>query len=171
MTLTLGRQAGAVGPDAIELRAVLDHTEAVVTYSVTLSMTGVSLPAVDLTAFGGRLDPGVGSVGFQLSRTGERLEARMSWSSDGVTWTSATSEPSTEAGRDALPGSPEWAEALIWRTLTGVQSLRLEMGVAGSLDNPTLTVESNLGEAVANSLRTELGREIARAETEVRVRR
>ncbi len=131
-------------------------------------MTGVGLPEVDLGPFGGRLGLGEGRALFSFARVGQALEARLSWQSDSVVWTASPGEPTSEAARDALPGSRAWARDLVWRTLTGVRSVELEMALTGSLEDPSLTVASNLGDAVAESLRRELGREIEDAEARVR---
>lgn len=168
MELTVGREGAAQGPRDFNLAAVLDHTGDVIRDSVSLAMTGIGLPEVNLDAFGARLGLGQGQAEFGLRREGEQIRARMQWISDDVQWTRAPGEPTTETARDALPGSAEWARDLVWRTLSGIGQVRLEMGLSGTLDDPALSVSSNLGQAVAESLRRELGAEIEAAEARVR---
>ena len=168
MEITLGREGGAQGPTGLSLSAVLDHTGEVIRDSASLGLTGIDLPEIDLEAFGGRLDLGQGRSTFALRREGEQIEARLRFTSDQLEWTRAPGEPSTEAAREALPGSAAWARDLVWRTLTGVGSVELDMVLAGNLQNPSLSVSSNLGQAVAESLRRELGAEIEAAEARVR---
>lgn len=168
MELTVGREGGVAGPSGLRLAAVLDHTGAVARDSLALDLTGVALPEIDLGPFGGRLGLGEGVTAFGLVRAGERIDAHLTWRSNAVVWTRSPEEPRTEAARDALPGSRAWAEDLIWRTLTGVSSVELDMGLSGSLASPSLSIRSNLGDAVAASLRRELGRQIDAAEARVR---
>ena len=48
------------------------------------------------------------------------------------------------------------------------QDVEIEVRFTGSVRGPSLAIGSNVGRAVAQSLRRELGREIARAEEQVR---
>jgi hypothetical protein len=56
----------------------------------------------------------------------------------------------------------------VWSTLTGIERLELGMGLRGAIESPSLTVTSNMGEAVAASLQRELGQQIADAEARLR---
>ncbi len=56
----------------------------------------------------------------------------------------------------------------MWRTLAGIDRIQLGMGLEGTLSNPSVTITSNIGEAVAASLRRELGQQIADAEARLR---
>jgi hypothetical protein len=164
MEITLGRQEGAQGPLGLSLSAVFDHTSETIRDSVTAGLDGVRLPEIDLGRFGGRLDLGLGESTFALRRAGDRLDAQLHWVSTDLGWTRTTGDP------QATPelGTVEWARDLIWRTLTGVQRVELGMGLTGSIEDPSISITSNLGEAVAASLRRELGDQIAQAEARVR---
>ncbi len=177
MEITIGREDGVVGPTGLSLGAVLDHTTSVVRDSVSLSMSGVNLPRVAIDAFGGILDLGAGENQFSLVRDGERIEARMLWVSENVSWEDlvggTVGSPAPDAAGSALAGafdigSEEWARDLVRRTLAGMPGVELEMGLSGSLTSPSLSVSSNLGDAVASSLRREVGQEIAAAEARLR---
>lgn len=199
MEISLGREQGVQGPGRVSLSAVLDHTGATIRDSVDLSLSGFGLPRIAIDAFGGSLDLGQGQAAFTASRTGERIAARLRWTTEDVSWLglvdggpgAAGSQPdSVAAGADtaaAAPsgnagqrlagalqqvrgevGSPEWARALVRRTIGGLERVELSMAVEGTLQSPELSVSSNLGAAVAESLRREVGREVEAAEARMR---
>jgi uncharacterized protein (TIGR03545 family) len=165
LEISLGREAGAQGPRRVSLSAVLDHTSEIVRDAVDVGLDGVSLPEIDLSAFGGRLDLGLGQSTFSLNRVGDELQATLQWVSTDLGWTRTGGAPPT-----APPeiGTAAWARELVWRTLTGVDRVELGMGLEGTIDAPSISITSNLGEAVATSLRRELGEQIAQAEARVR---
>jgi uncharacterized protein (TIGR03545 family) len=165
MELALDREGGAEGPTSASLRALLDHTSEVLRDSAALALAGVSLPEIELGPLGS-LDLGLGESTFAFSRVGEQLDARLRWVSSDLGWTRADAP---------APGSPapeigtaDWARELVWRTLTGVERVELDMGLAGSLESPSLSVASNLGDELAASLRRELGQQIEEAEARLR---
>jgi uncharacterized protein (TIGR03545 family) len=164
MEVTIERGEGVTGPDGLSLAAVLDHTGGVPRDSVSLSMTGVGLPQLQIDAFGGVLDLGEGATSFSVLREGDEIEARMRWMSDQLNW--LTEE--VEAVATPEIGSEAWGRDLVRRTLAGLSRVELNMALAGSLESPQLIVSSNLGDAVAESLRREVGQEIAAAEARIR---
>ena len=164
MEVTIQRAEGVMGPDGLSLAAVLDHTGGVPRDSVSLSMTGVGLPQLQIDAFGGVLDLGEGATSFSVLREGDEIEARMRWMSDQLNW--LTEE--VEAVATPEIGSEAWGRDLVRRTLAGLSRVELNMALAGSLESPQLIVSSNLGDAVAESLRREVGQEIAAAEARIR---
>jgi hypothetical protein len=166
MELTLGRGEGAQGPTGITLAALLDHTTDVLRDTAALALSGVSLPEIDLGPLGGRLDLGLGESTFRLRRVGEQIDANLRWVSTDLGWSRGDGQP-LSATRPQV-GTAAWARDLVWRTLTGVDRVELGMGLTGTLESPSLTVTSNLGEAVAASLRRELGQQIADAEARLR---
>ena len=183
MDITVGRSDGVSGPEGLSLAAVLDHTRDVPRDSVSLSMSGVGLPELRLDAFGGVLDLGQGAAAFSVLREGGRIEARMRWSSEELSWlaggpsvidSAGVEAPAVEAavtppaGGAPAVGSEEWARDLVRRTLAGLSSVDLDMALVGSIENPELEVSSNLGDAVAASLQREVGQEIEAAEARIR---
>jgi hypothetical protein len=162
--LEVARGAAVQGPRGLTLFASLDHTADVTRDSVALGLSGVDLPRIDLPAIGGALDLGAGESSFALSRVGNEIDARLHWTSDQVGWT----RPSAAPASTPPLGSAEWARELIWRTLEGVQRVELTLGLAGDLESPALSVESNVAGAVAESLRRELGAQLEEAEARLR---
>jgi len=167
MELLVGRQEGVQGPEGLSLAALLDHTTAVIRDSVALSLTGVGMPALDLDAFGGRLALGQGDVQFGLSRVGEEISARMRWASDDLEWIREGVEPAATPSTAEI-GSADWARDFVWRAISDLRSVELEMGLSGSIDSPSVTISSNIGSAVGQALRNALGDEIEAAEARVR---
>jgi uncharacterized protein (TIGR03545 family) len=166
LEITLGRERGVQGPRGASLFAVLDHTTEVLRDSAHLALSGVSLPQIDLAAIGGRLDLGEGESTFSFRRIGEEIQAQLFFTSDDLSW-SRTDGSAPPADRPPL-GTVEWAQDLVWRTLTGVGRVELSMGLEGALTSPSLSVSSNLGSVLAESLRRELGQQIDEAEARLR---
>jgi uncharacterized protein (TIGR03545 family) len=166
LEITVGRAQAAQGPSGLSLSAVLDHTTAVLRDSVGLELIGVDLPEIDLSTLGGRLNLGDGASTFRFRRVGDQVDARLAWASTNLAWT-RTDGRSAE-GPSPAPGTVEWARDLVWRTLTGVERVELDMALSGDLSSPSLSVASNLGDALAESLRRELGQQIADAEARLR---
>jgi uncharacterized protein (TIGR03545 family) len=166
--IALGRADGVQGPTGLSLAAEFDHTGAVLHDSVSLAMSGFNFPRVEIAAFGGALDLGVGENSFVMRREGERIEAEMRWVSERVLW------EDTGPAQDAVGelrgdiGSEAWVRDLVRRTIAGMERIELDMGFTGTLSDPSLRISSNLGEAVAASLRREVGVEIEAAESRMR---
>jgi uncharacterized protein (TIGR03545 family) len=166
MQLTVAREEAATGPRGMSLSAVLDHTTDLIRDSVALALSGVSLPEVPIEAFGARLDLGQGDTDFSLLRSGDQIRARMRWVSSNLSWNGG--DAARAGGAAPQIGTAEWARDLVWRTLAGVERVVLEIGIEGDLLSPSLSISSNVGEAVANSLRAQLGAEIEAAEARIR---
>ena len=177
MQIALGRAEGAQGPSGITLAAILDHTGAMLRDSVAATLAGVSLPDIDLPPLGGRLSLGLGESTFSFRRVGGEIDAELHWASSDLGWSrtgggaqGAGAAPGPASAQATAPqiGTAEWARELVWSTLTGIERVELGMGLRGSIESPSLTVTSNMGEAVAASLQRELGQQIADAEARLR---
>jgi uncharacterized protein (TIGR03545 family) len=183
MELVARRGAAAQGPAGLSVAAVLDHTSELLRDSVALRLDGIELPAFDLEALDARLELGLGDASFDLLRVGSEIDARLHWSSDNVGWflTDTGDDGASTLERQTLAeslgalssgnlqvGTAAWARNLLWRTVSGLGQVELTMGLSGSIERPSLSVRSNIGSAVAESLRQELGREIEAAEARLR---
>ena len=162
--INVGRQEGAQGPSGLSLSAVLDHTTDVLRDSVGLSLDGVSLPEIDIGALGGRLNLGAGASTFAFRRVGDQIAAQLNWSSPDLELIRATAASATPPAI----GSADWVRELLLTTIEGVGRVELGMALEGDLNNPSLSVTSNLGEAISESLRRELGQQIEAAEARLR---
>ncbi len=164
------------GPSDVRVFGLLDHRTAPIRDSIDVFLRGVSLPSLDLEALGARLNLGNGSTALSLERNGDRISARWTWRSGDATWERLNSQHPTSNAQPAASdtelqiGSQEWAEDLLWRSVSGIRDVEIDVQVGGSIERPTLAVGSNVGRVVAQSLRRELGREIERTEAEIRAR-
>jgi uncharacterized protein (TIGR03545 family) len=184
LSLEIGGEGPAAGVSAgLSVAAVLDHTSELLRDSVALRLDGIELPAFDLEALDARLELGLGDASFDLLRVGSEIDARLHWSSDNVGWflTDTGDDGASTLERQTLAeslgalssgnlqvGTAAWARNLLWRTVSGLGQVELTMGLSGSIERPSLSVRSNIGSAVAESLRQELGREIEAAEARLR---
>lgn len=148
----LGTSGGGVG--AFRAGAVLDHRTAPPLDSLDAVVRGMELAATDLGGLGGRLDLGRGDTTLRLVRRGEDLDARLTWTSEAVTWTSTRER--------------QGIETFVWDTLSRLQRVEIEMHLTGTLQRPRMAVRSNVAEALSRGLRDQLGEEVRRAEARVR---
>jgi uncharacterized protein (TIGR03545 family) len=164
MVIELGRTEGAQGPEGLRLSAVLDHTGQPIRDQAALALDGVRLPELDFGPLGGSLSLGHGASTFALQRVGNRIDAELQFVSTDLGW----SRPGAATGPAPQIGTADWARDLVWQTLTGIERVELGMGLEGTIESPQISVTSNLGEAVAASLRRELGEQIQQAEARLR---
>jgi uncharacterized protein (TIGR03545 family) len=166
----LRRGEADVGPADIRVAALLDHVAAPVHDSIEVSAGGIELGSLDLPSVGARLVPGRGAAALSLDRRGGELAGEWSWRSAAVTWERLGAESGAGQSGGARPpiGSREWADEFLWRTVSGIRNVEVAVRFSGELTGPELAVRSNVGDVIALSLRRELGREIQRAELEVR---
>jgi uncharacterized protein (TIGR03545 family) len=169
--LTAQRSGAAQGPSSGSVYAVLNHVTAPVSDSVAAALDGVALPAVALAAAGARLIPGSGAVQLRLTRSGENLTGSMTWRSSSVRWVKEGADTALPPSRlTASVGSTQWAHDLLWRTVSSLSAVEVEVRIGGRVSEPSLGVSSNVGREVAQALRREVGAEVARQEQRLRAR-
>ena len=153
--ISASRTDAGAGPDAVHLVAVLDHVTPHIHDSVNLRIAGFQLPSITLPGIGFRMDLGHGVNELTLVRSGDSVTGSWLWSSSQVSW----DRGSIGSGR---------VNDILWRTLSALRNVEIEVQVAGNIAGPRLAVRSNVASAISRSLRGELANEIAAAEQRVR---
>ncbi len=159
MTLRASRRAAGSAIAGIDVNAVIDHVTANTRDSVAAQLAGVRLPAFDLPGVPFRVAPGVGGVKLNFAMRRDQLGARWAIASNQVSWI-----PDTAARRF------NDIERVVWRVVSGLNDLKVDARVNGSIRNPNLSVSSNLDEAIANRLKAVIGEEVAKAERMARAK-
>lgn len=165
-TRLVARRATAGGVRAGGVRLVLDHVDLPLRDSIDVQLQGIPLPSVTLSAAAARLHLGNGATTISLVRTGDSVQGRIFWRSSDVRWERLGGQVAEAAA--SRVGSRAWAEDLMWRAVSRLNTVEIETRLAGALSGPRLGVSSNVGREVAAALRREVGAEIARAEQRVR---
>jgi uncharacterized protein (TIGR03545 family) len=153
MTLSASRRAAGSSIAGIDVNAVIDHVTPNTRDSVAAQLAGVKLPAFDLPGMPFRVAPGVGAVKLNFALRRDQLAARWAIASNRVSWTADTS---ARRFNDI--------ERVVWRVVSGLNDLKVDARVSGSIRNPNLSVSSNLDEAIASRLKAVIGEEVAKAE-------
>jgi len=154
------RAGAAVGPSDVSVFALLDHVGEEIRDSLAVRLSGVSMPSLDLSGIGASLSLGLGSSDMAIVREGDSLTGNWSWRSSDVEWTRLGASESQSAGNII--------QDVLWRTVSALEEVEVEVRFSGSVRGPSLSIGSNIGTAVARSLRQQLGQEIDRAEQQVR---
>jgi uncharacterized protein (TIGR03545 family) len=163
-TVFAERSEARTGPHTFRLRAVLDHTRSILRDSIGARGEGVALPELSLPVYGANAALGEGTTEVRLQRTGDHIVGRWAWRAPAVRWT----RTDTSEGGDAPMGSKPWLDALVWQSVSGLRALEVDAGLSGPIASPSLELRSNLGRAVAQSIRGAVGQQVARAEQQVR---
>jgi uncharacterized protein (TIGR03545 family) len=167
LALVAERAQATRGPASVKLAVVLNHVARPVRDSVDVVLREIGLPALDLRAIGARLLLGRGATELSVRRTGDQLSGRWTWRTTDASWERLAADTAQEV---PSVGSRRWVEELLWRAVSGVRAVDLELQLSGDIRWPSLAVRSNVGEVVARALRQEVGREVERVERDVRER-
>jgi hypothetical protein len=170
LTAFISRTAGAEGSQNVRLNAVVDRTGSEIRDSAAISVAGIRLPQVDLNALGARLDLNQGSTNMRLDRTGGNIVGRWTWTSDSVTWSRLSETQIADTASSARGTVQQIGRDLLWRTVSSLRQVEIDVRFSGSVTSPRFEVGSNVGGAVARALREQLGAEIDRAQREVYAR-
>lgn len=170
LTFVATRSAGAVGPDQFRVGGMISRLGGVAHDSIDARLTGVGLPSTDLAQLGAHLALGRGNMEIEVARRGEELLARWHVVSDSVAWRRL----GTDTAPAAVPlsslriGSRPWADALLWRTVSGLRSVTIDARFTGSISAPSVSISSNVGSALSASFQREVGAEVQRLEARAR---
>lgn len=165
LTFGAGRRS-EVGPSDLSVGGSIDRVGAVPRDSLSALVGGVTLPAIPIPQARANLDLGPSTIGLNLRRSGSEIEGTYRITSQAVRW--LREGDTTSVATQPRIGTKEWAEGLLWRSISSVPSVTLEGRISGQLTSPRLAVSSNIGDAVSANLRSVLGAEMDRAEREAR---
>lgn len=146
-------------PLSIDLGGKLDHVRAVPLDSLAGAVGGIALPAFNLPGLPFRLDPGRGRATLSFAMDGDQLRGR--WSVISTNLTSGLI--------DSARGKPlTKLESLVGDVIGNVRGLTLEARLGGTMAHPSLSIGSNVGDALAGGIRQVLGQEVAKVEARTR---
>jgi hypothetical protein len=163
------RTGAQAGPATMRLAAVLNHATRPLRDSANAVLGGVTLPTIPLAPLGVRLDMGQGSTQLVVRRNGENLFGQWRVRSTQPKWERMDTTQSA-AGGSVADQAKAAAVNLVWETLSGLREVEIEAAISGTLSSPSLSVRSNVGNALAESLKRQLGAQLERAERLVRAK-
>lgn len=159
MIVAARRSAAGSAIAGIDVAAVVDHRTDNVRDSVSARLRGVRLPSFDIPGLPFRLAPGTGSAALTFALRGDQLRGHWSIGSSEVAW-----------ALDSAAGRRSDLEQVVWRVVSGLKQLDVSAEVRGPVKSPTLSVKSNLDDAIAQRLKAVVGEEVAKAEAMARAK-
>jgi uncharacterized protein (TIGR03545 family) len=168
LTFAATRSAAATGPERIRVAGAISRLGGVSRDSLEATLTGVELPSAALRQVGAHLALGTGNMQLFVARRGEQLLARWHVESDRVAWRRLDTTQAAQPPESLRLGSREWADALLWRTVSGLSSVAIDARISGTLSAPRVDISSNVGAALSASLQREVGAEVRRLEARAR---
>jgi uncharacterized protein (TIGR03545 family) len=162
------RTAAAVGPRQLCVAGLIDRSKPEPHDSLDALVSGVAFPPADIAVAGARLEFPDNTVQFALDRRGDGLAGLLHITAPSVRWVRTSGD--TAAAASAPLGSRPWVEAMVWRAVSSVRDLDLDIRFSGRPDAPTLDVSSNVGAAVSSALTREVGAEVAKVQAKARAK-
>ena len=157
--VTAKRNAAGSVIAGMDVAALVDHRTANVRDSVAAKLRGVKLPSFAIPGLPFRIAPGTGAANLTFALRGDQLLGRWSIGSNEVAW-----------ALDSTGGRRSDLEQVVWRVVSGLKQLDVNAEVRGTIKAPTLSVRSNLDEAIAQRLKAVVGEEVAKAEAMARAK-
>jgi uncharacterized protein (TIGR03545 family) len=157
MRFALARTGGGSG---VSLRAggAMDHLEGRMRDSMTLTAAGLPLPSFGIPGLPLRAELGRGTSNLAFQRAGDQIRGDWNIRTSAVAWS-----PDEATGR-----SLNRLEELAVRVISGLDDIEMSASVRGTLQDPSISVRSNLDRLLADRIRDVLGEEVARAERDAR---
>ena len=161
------RSGGRVGPTNVRVFAQLAHARPPLRDSAVASISGLALPVVPVAPLRALVALGDGTTDLTLSRTGNTIRGRWYVRTTRAAWQKMNPDSAAAPTRDR---ARQAMEDLLWRTISGINEVEIDARLSGSIDNPAFSVQSNIGNVVAQSLKRAVGEQVARAERLVRAK-
>jgi uncharacterized protein (TIGR03545 family) len=162
-----GRTAAAKGPRQLRVAGLVDRSKREPHDSLDALVSGVAFPAANIGVAGARLEFPDNTVRFALDRRGDGMAGLLHITAPNVQWVRTSGD---SAAASPPLGSKAWVEALVWRAVSSVRDLDLQIRFSGRPDAPRLDVSSNVASAVATALQREVGAEVARVQARARAK-
>ncbi len=157
--VTAKRNAAGSVIAGMDVAAIVDHRTANVRDSVAATLRGVMLPSFAIPGLPFRIAPGTGAADLTFALRSDQLLGRWSIGLKEVAW-----------ALDSTGGPRSDLEQVVWRVVSGLKQLDVNAEVHGTIKAPTLSVRSNLDEAIAQRLKAVVGEEVAKAEAMARAK-
>jgi hypothetical protein len=126
--------------------------------SMTLSAAGLPLPSFAIPGLPLRAELGRGTSNLAFQRAGNQIRGDWNIRTSAVAW----------SPDEATARSLNRLEELAVRVISGLDDIEMSASVRGTLQDPTISVRSNLDRLLADRIRDVLGEEVARAERDAR---
>ena len=157
-TLEASGRLGGDRPVSVSVAAMSRHFGASPKDSLVARVSGVNLPAIPFPGLPFAVTPGRSTVGFAFSLAGDRIRGMWDVASVEAAWVPDT----------ARLGQASVVENTVWQVVRGLSNLRVRAELGGTVESPTLSVGSNLDDAIAARLRGLAGEELAKGEAKAR---
>ena len=136
---------------ALQAGALLDHRRPQALDTISGVMSGVTLPDLAIPVGGIHLAPGTGTMSFRFALEGENLRAGWDLKSSHITW----AHDSTASGG---------AGGLVWQVVSGIATLDVSARLSGTPESPSLSIRSNLDQAISDRIKGLMGDQVKAAE-------
>jgi uncharacterized protein (TIGR03545 family) len=136
---------------ALQAGALLDHRRPQALDTISGVMSAVRLPDLGLPVGGIHLVPGTGTMSFRFALEGENLRAGWDVKSSHISWAHDSAATSGAGG-------------LVWQIVSGISTLDVSARLSGTPEHPSLSIRSNLDQAISDRIKGLLGDQVKAAE-------